>query len=182
MQIPPELEKEITVINFPLPNRDDLNELLEKITEELEVFKHVKIELDDAGRERLLQAALGLTLGEAENVFARIIVKDERLDAKNISEVFAEKQQIIRKSGLLEYCTVTESFAQVGGLAALKEWLDETLRLRLRRRLDSSVYPLPKGFCCSVCKDAAKAFAPRLSPPNGSSRYCALTWGACLEV
>ena len=30
--------------------------------------------MDHAGRERLLQAALGLTLGEAENVFAKIIV------------------------------------------------------------------------------------------------------------
>jgi hypothetical protein len=50
----------------------------------------VKIELDDAGRERLLQAALGLTLGEAENVFAKIIVKSERLSGDGVSEVCRE--------------------------------------------------------------------------------------------
>ena len=39
----------------------------------------MQVELDGEGRERLLQAALGLTLGEAENVFAKIIVKNQRL-------------------------------------------------------------------------------------------------------
>ena len=72
----------------------------------------MNIELDDAGRERLLQAALGLTLGEAENVFAKIIVKDERLSGDDVNEVFAEKQQIIRKSGLLEYYATGEKLCE----------------------------------------------------------------------
>lgn len=123
MEIPAELEKEITVLNHPLPTRDDLSTLLDQIIADVRQLKQVKIDLDDAGRERLLQAALGLTLGEAENVFAKIIVKSERLSGDGVSEVFAEKQQIIRKSGLLEYYATDESFNQVGGLAVLKDWL-----------------------------------------------------------
>jgi hypothetical protein len=123
MEIPAELEKEITVLNHPLPTRDDLSTLLDQIIADVRQLKQVKIELDDAGRERLLQAALGLTLGEAENVFAKIIVKSERLSGDGVSEVFAEKQQIIRKSGLLEYYATDEDFAHVGGLAVLKDWL-----------------------------------------------------------
>lgn len=123
LEIPTELEKEITVLNFPLPARDDLAELLDRIVEEVRQFKQVRIDLDEAGRERLLQAALGLTLGEAENVFAKIIVKDERLTGDDVGEVFAEKQQIIRKNGLLEYYATDETFSNVGGLAVLKEWL-----------------------------------------------------------
>ncbi|MBI3848887.1 MAG: AAA family ATPase [Verrucomicrobia bacterium] len=125
LEIPTELEKEITVLNFPLPNRDDLAALLDKIVDEVKQFKQVKIDLDEAGRERLLQAALGLTLGEAENVFAKIIVKDERLSGEDVNEVFAEKQQIIRKSGLLEYYATTETFSQVGGMSVLKDWLQK---------------------------------------------------------
>jgi len=125
LEIPTELEKEVTVLNYPLPSRDDLNALLDKIIEDVKQFAQVKIDLDDAGRERLLQAALGLTLGEAENVFAKIIVKDERLSGDNVNEVFAEKQQIIRKSGLLEYYATEESFANVGGLAVLKDWMNK---------------------------------------------------------
>src|SRR5204863_7101463 len=114
-----------TVLNFPLPSRDDLSELLDKIIADVKQFSQVVIDLDEAGRERLLQAALGLTLGEAENVFAKIIVKDERLSGDHVNEVFAEKQQIIRKSGLLEYYTTEESFSSVGGLSVLKDWIDK---------------------------------------------------------
>src|SRR5688572_9156114 len=122
-EIPTELEKEITVLSFPLPTRDELGQLLDHIIEDVRQFKQVKIDLDEAGRQRLLQAALGLTLGEAENVFAKIIVKDERLSAADVNEVFAEKQQIIRKSGLLEYYATTDSFTNVGGMSVLKDWL-----------------------------------------------------------
>ena len=125
MEIPTELDKEITVLNYPLPSREDLNDLLDKIVADVRGFKQVRIELDANGRERLLQAALGLTMGEAENVFAKIIVKSERLSAEDVNEVFAEKQQIIRKSGLLEYYTTEDSFSNIGGLTVLKDWLDK---------------------------------------------------------
>ncbi len=124
LEIPTELEKEITVLNYPLPTRDDLNALLDKISADVTHLK-VKVDLDEEGRERLLQAALGLTLAEAENVFAKIIVKSGRLSGDDIQEVFAEKQQIIRKSGLLEYYPASEDFSSVGGLAVLKEWLNK---------------------------------------------------------
>ncbi len=124
LEIPTELEKEITVLNHPLPSREDLNALLDKIAADVTHLK-VKIELDEEGRERLLQAALGLTLGEAENVFAKIIVKCGRLSGENIADVLAEKQQIVRKSGLLEYYAASEDFNSVGGLAALKDWLNK---------------------------------------------------------
>jgi SpoVK/Ycf46/Vps4 family AAA+-type ATPase len=125
LEIPVELEKEITVLNFPLPAREDLAELLDRILADVKQLKQVSIDLDEAGRERLLQAALGLTLGEAENVFAKIIVKDQRLSAEDVGEVFTQKQQIIRKSGLLEYCATDETFSNVGGLAMLKDWLNK---------------------------------------------------------
>jgi ATP-dependent 26S proteasome regulatory subunit len=123
LEIPAELEKEITLLNHPLPSREDVADLLDKIIADVQQFQQVKIDLDDMGRDRLLQAALGLTLGEAENVFAKIIVKSERLSAEDVNEVFAEKQQIIRKSGLLEYYATNENFENVGGLNVLKDWL-----------------------------------------------------------
>lgn len=145
LEIPIELEKEITVLNHPLPTRDDLSALLDKIIADVKQFKQVKIDLDDSGRERLLQAALGLTLGEAENVFAKIIVKDERLSGEDVNEVFAEKQQIIRKSGLLEYYATNESFTHVGGMTVLKEWLGKrAIAFTVEARAFG--LPAPKGI------------------------------------
>ena len=145
LEIPAELEKEITMLTFPLPTREDLAVLLEKIIEDVKQFKQVKIDLEEAGRERLLQAALGLTLGEAENVFAKIIVKDERLSGDDVNEVFAEKQQIIRKSGLLEYYATNESFSHVGGLAILKEWLQKRA-VAFTDEARAFGLPAPKGI------------------------------------
>jgi len=144
LEIPAELEKELTVLNYPLPTRDDLNALLDKIIAEVKQFKQVAIDLDEAGRERLLQAALGLTLGEAENVFAKIIVKSERLSGADVNEVFAEKQQIIRKNGLLEYHATNDSFANVGGLAVLKDWLNKRA-VAFTDEARSFGLPAPKG-------------------------------------
>src|SRR5262245_9336097 len=145
LEVPTELEKEVTVLNFPLPARDDLAALLDKIIDEVRQFKQVKIELDDVGRERLLQAALGLTLGEAENVFAKLIVKDERLSGDDVAEVFAQKQQIIRKSGLLEYYTTEETFSHVGGLSMLKDWLNKRAVAFTHEARDFGL-PAPKGI------------------------------------
>ncbi len=145
MEIPAELDKEITVLNFLPPSKEDLGAMLDKIIEDLRGSKQVQIEMDDEGRERLLQAALGLTLGEAENVFAKIIVKNQRLSADHVNEVFAEKQQIIRKSGLLEYYAAEEDFTSVGGLSVLKDWLNKRV-VAFTAEAHAFGLPSPKGI------------------------------------
>jgi len=155
MEIPAELDKEITVLNFPQPTKDDLAALLDKIVADVQTLKQVQIELDPEGRERLLQAALGLTLGEAENVFAKIIVKDQRLSGDNVLEVFAEKQQIIRKSGLLEYYAANEDFASVGGLGVLKDWLNKRAVAFTEEARDFGL-PSPKGILLLCAKAVSR--------------------------
>jgi MoxR-like ATPase len=145
MEIPAELDKEITVINFPQPTKGDLGEMLDKIIAEVSDHKQIQIDLDDQGRDRLLQAALGLTLGEAENVFAKIIVQGGRLSGNDVNEVFAEKQQIIRKSGLLEYYAASEDFSNVGGLAVLKDWLNKRA-VAFTDEARAFGLPAPKGI------------------------------------
>ena len=106
---------------------------------------HQEVDLDAEGRERLLQAAMGLTLGEAENVFAKIIVQGGRLSGEDVKEVFAEKQQIIRKSGLLEYYAAEEDFSNVGGLGVLKDWLNKRA-VAFTDEARAFGLPAPKGI------------------------------------
>lgn len=123
LELPVELEKEVTVLQFPLPTRDELGHLLDRVVQEVRGAEQVTVGLDEPARERLLQSALGLTTGEAENVLARILVRHRRLGIEQVPEILAEKQQLIRKNGLLEYHDSRESFATVGGMAGLKDWL-----------------------------------------------------------
>jgi len=119
--------------------------MLDKIVAEVSDRKQIQIDLDDQGRDRLLQAALGLTLGEAENVFAKIIVQEQRLSGDYVNEVFAEKQQIIRKSGLLEYYKTEDDFASVGGLTVLKDWLNKR-SIAFTDEARAFGLPAPKGI------------------------------------
>ncbi len=123
LELPAELEKEVTVLQVPLPTRAELGALLDRVIREVLPSAQVTVDLDEAGRERLLQTALGLTLAEAENVLARILVRHRRLSAAQAPEILAEKRHLIRRNGLLEYHDSAESFATVGGLEALKDWL-----------------------------------------------------------
>src|SRR6185436_3880265 len=68
-----------------------------------------------------------------------------RLSGEDVGEVFAQKQQIIRKSGLLEYYATNETFAQVGGLALLKEWLQKR-SIAFSDEARAFGLPAPKGI------------------------------------
>src|SRR5256886_17621603 len=67
LEIPTELEKEITVLNFPLPTREDLTAMLGNIVVDVSQLKQVKLDLDDTGSERLLPAEARPSLRAASN-------------------------------------------------------------------------------------------------------------------
>lgn len=98
--IPQELEKDLTIIDFPLPSLEELEDLLGRIETEVAEAPEYEITREEKGRRQLLEAALGLTLSEAENVFAKALVKTSKLTAEEVPFIFSEKRQIIRKSGL----------------------------------------------------------------------------------
>lgn len=126
LKIPPELEKEITVIDFRLPTAEQVELMLDEVIKRRPT---TKVNLDRRQRTRLVQACLGLTESEASNAVAKAIVQaGGRLDGDAIEAVTAEKQQIIRKSGLLEFYASSEQLGSVGGLEILKEWLRKRVR------------------------------------------------------
>lgn len=139
-----ELSKDVTLVDFGLPGVGEFGELLDRIVDDVKDKPNIRIDLDDAGRERLLSAARGLTLKEAENVFAKTLVLDGRLSAGDVDVVFGEKQQIIRKSGLLEYYASQASLGQVAGLDNLKEWLAKR-SVAFTARAKQFGLPAPRG-------------------------------------
>jgi hypothetical protein len=145
VRIAPELLKDVTLLEMAPPDVLDFDRLLDRIKDDLKDKPQVRINLDDASKEKLLHAARGLTIKEAENVFAKTLVLDGKLDADDISVVFSEKQQIIRKSGLLEYYATEERFSSVGGLDNLKAWLNKR-SLAFTDRAREFGLPPPRGI------------------------------------
>ena len=118
-----ELSKDVTVLQYALPTVDDFGKLLDRIADDLKDDTRFKIDLSESDRDRFLNAARGLTLKEAESVFAKTLVLNGHIGASDISLIFGEKQQVIRKNGLLEYLDTQETIDNVAGLENLKDWL-----------------------------------------------------------
>ncbi len=123
MNIPPELQKSVTVLDFPLPDVSELNDVLQNMIRELQAGSEVKINLKPGEKEMILKAALGLTLSEAENVLAKTVIQTKELSADSISVILSEKEQIVKKSGVLEYYAAEDQMNDIGGLENLKAWL-----------------------------------------------------------
>ncbi|MFG2060402.1 AAA family ATPase [Micromonospora sp. NPDC048871] len=123
LHIPAELDKEVTIVDFPLPTEAEIRQVLDGMIAANSASGRIQMMLDERGRERLAKAALGLTLHEAENAFARAMVNDGMLDGQDLEVVHEEKRQTVRKSGLLEFVDADVNLDDVGGLENLKRWL-----------------------------------------------------------
>lgn len=143
LTLPIDLEKVVTVVDLPLPDAAEISTVLETI-----VSANRDAILDDLhgeDRDRIIQAAQGLTLWEAENAFARAIVTDRVLNADDIALILEEKRQTIRKSGLLEFIPPTGGLDHIGGLDNLKKWLLKRDGAWLPEAEEWSL-PAPKGL------------------------------------
>lgn len=136
--IPPELDKEIAVVEYPLPELSEISTILDR------VMSMVPGKAPPAGDERvhIVEAALGLTADEAENVFAKSLVQTGTFD---IDVILSEKERIVRKSGVLEFFRTREKMDNIGGLEMLKSWLNKRQKAFSADAREFGL-PSPKGI------------------------------------
>ena len=137
-KLPIELEKYVTVLNIPLPDRTDMERTLGVVE------RQCKINLPLEMRNRMVDAALGMTSMEADLAFCLAAVKDD-LGKNAPYTVSAEKEQIIRKSGILDYFPKNESLKDVGGMDNLKDWLFKRQKAYEKKARDFGLQE-PKGL------------------------------------
>src|SRR5947209_2111523 len=142
LKIPPELEKEMATIDWDLPDRGELDAIITDLLQLLPPGIDPGPAAEPQGRERIVEAALGLTKVEAENVLAKSIVRNKTF---HVPTILSEKKHIIRKSGTLEYYEAQESLDEIGGLETLKLWLQKRRGAFTSKARDFGL-PLPKGI------------------------------------
>jgi AAA+ superfamily predicted ATPase len=135
-QIPTELDKSITVLDFMLPTKEQLKGAMENIK---------SVDVDGYDEDKVLDAATGLTLFEAENAFALSLVEEKTFSPTVITRI---KSQMVKKSSSLEYGSFDVTFDDIGGLDNLKD------------------------FCSSVAKSPLSKGVLLLGPPGtGKSMF-----------
>jgi SpoVK/Ycf46/Vps4 family AAA+-type ATPase len=168
--VPAELQKEIQLLDYNLPDAAAINERLtfikDSINKELQDSNKPIIEIEQSIAEASVEAAKGMTHVEVENAFAMAYVTAKKFDSVFVDAVFQEKIAQLKKNGLLTYMEPNISFDNVGGMSGLKNWL---LARKKAYSKDARSYnlPLPKGMLLAsvpgtgkslICKAIAKEF------------------------
>ncbi|GAA0460085.1 ATPase [Paractinoplanes deccanensis] len=160
LHLPAELAKDVTIVDFPLPGEAELRRLLDAMIQSNAATGRLRVALDEAGRQRFVTAAAGLTMQEAENAYARAMVNDPVLDMDDLSIVHDEKRQTVRKSGVLEFVSTGTVLDDVGGLENLKGWLVKRNGSWLAEAADYGL-PAPRGVLVTGVPGCGKSLTAK---------------------
>lgn len=118
-QVPQELEKDIAVLDAPLPDRKEISKLLSLL------LTRQGIATPTDRFEQFVTASLGLTEKEIKRAYARMLLEGRRFEDKDVAALLDEKARMLRRSRFLEFIKPDMGMSQVGGLENLKIWLNE---------------------------------------------------------
>lgn len=149
IKIPVELEKEITVMDFPLPSVDDMVILAKKMVSD----NGLDIEMTEEIKQ-IIAAGKGLTMAEAENAFARSLIVTKGFDREIIEEA---KLQTIRKSGVMELF-MPEPIDQLGGVDRLKSYL-----FNRKDGFFNDAKPTPRGILVTGLPGCGKSLTAKVT-------------------
>lgn len=116
LALPPELEKEIFVVDYPLPYRKEIIEIAKKTVKDSLKEVSFTLELETA----IAKAGAGLSYNEIQDAICCSLVEKEIIDP---CALIACKSGKINKSEVLEYWPWTCNFSEVGGMEDLKKYM-----------------------------------------------------------
>jgi ATP-dependent 26S proteasome regulatory subunit len=152
LKIPPELEKEMAVVEFKLPDRAQLRVVLEGIA----ASAGIPI---NGNTDPILDAASGCTTSEAEDAFALSVVQCGDIRAEIVAR---EKSGTVKKNGLLEIVDTDFNIGDIGGLEVLKSWLTKR-RLAFSNEAKAYGLPVPKGILVTGIPGVGKSLTAKAS-------------------
>ncbi len=132
-----ELEKEFAVVDFALPDREQLGVVLKGIADSAGIVVN-------GNRDGIIDAASGMTTTEAADAFALAVVESNKTEINPVV-VSREKSQCVKRSGILEILEAKETMATMGGCTAAKDWI---IKRRHAFGKDAKAYglPVPRGI------------------------------------
>lgn len=115
--IPTELSEAITVLEFPLPTKDQIKAELERL------LGAIAQKLTDKNLDELVRSCQGLSMNRIRRVLAKAIADRGELRPEDVELILAEKRQKIRQTQILDFYPAKEEISDIGGLDNLKDWL-----------------------------------------------------------
>lgn len=139
--IPRELENYITVFDIPLPTSDEILTLIHEFIEDLQITVEQDVIND------ITLSFKGLNEFQIKQILNLAYQDGGCIDQEDKLLILKEKEQFIKKSGMLEIVNFSETIDDIGGLENLKEWLRR--KAKVFANLDKAIkfgVDVPKGI------------------------------------
>jgi SpoVK/Ycf46/Vps4 family AAA+-type ATPase len=125
--LPPTLEKQVAVIRYELPEKEQIRKRVEGILRQVKDAssrrgKPTKTEYTEEELQSFVRALQGLTMSEVDDAVSTSIT---HLDEISVQWLINTKRQILRKSEILEFVGQVVSMDDVGGLDQAKDYLSK---------------------------------------------------------
>lgn len=156
LKIPDELEDLITIFDVPLPNVDEISEIMKNFCEDLE------IQISNETIDEISLSFKGLNEFQIKQILNLAYQDGGCIDLDDKQLILRQKEQLIKKAGLLEMVTINESIDDIGGLENLKEWLynKEVVFNQLDKAIKFGV-DIPKGILIVGMPGCGKSLAAK---------------------
>ncbi|NLG32998.1 MAG: AAA family ATPase [Syntrophomonadaceae bacterium] len=139
--IPLELENYITVFDIPLPTNTEIMAIIKEFVKDLDIIVEQNVINDIA------LSFKGLNEFQIKQILNLAYQDGGFIDAEDKILILKEKEQFIKKSGMLEIVNFNETIEDIGGLENLKEWLKK--KAEIFGNLDKAIkfgVDIPKGI------------------------------------
>ena len=139
--IPKELENYITVFDIPLPTTPEILSIINEFIRDLDI----KVEQDVI--DDIALSFKGLNEFQIKQILNLAYQDGGCIDKDDKLLILKEKEQFIKKSGMLEIVSYSETVEDIGGLENLKEWLER--KAKIFSNLDKAIkfgVDVPKGI------------------------------------
>ena len=175
LKLSQELEKYASYLDIAFPNEDEIKELIDWHVE----VNDYKDSFKSGDTDKLMPSLKGLTRFEIDRMLDMAMSSNGTLTAEDQSMILQHKKQMVKKSGLLELVDTPASLDSIGGMDALKSYLQrkEKVIKNLGEAMSKGV-AVPKGVFIvgmpgcgkSLCAKASAALfnTPLLKMDMGS--------------
>ncbi len=144
LEIQDDLQRFAASFRLSMPDSDKLLEIIRETASTWSMQNQSKkVKTDRKTLDRLLKNLSGLTETDVRSLIRKLIYDDGAITEEDLPATMQAKYELLGRDGVLSFEYETERFADVGGMAELKRWLD--IRKKVFFDQDSKLQP-PKGI------------------------------------
>ena len=180
--IPPIVRAYSSRLTVALPVEAEIEDLIVATLRRIHRERPIAIDIRRSEMQAIIRNLRGLTRRQVEQAITEAVWEDRTFQIADLDRILARKRELVQSDGLLEFVQAPTTMDDIGGLAALKQWLahreaalsDEAREFGLeapRGILMLGVQGAGKSLCAKAIATAWKRPLMRLDPGVLYDRY-----------